>query len=240
MKIIKVDFSEKSKQKPNQAAQIPNLTKSKLVSFRVFAILLWLVAISCEVWAILLFRSSPVNITALIILILTALITVIVGSILWKKANRLNPASSKEKLRFFIQNQLGVIICLIAFLPLVILIFKNENLDPTQKKILGSIAGVALLIAGLSSADFNSPSKEKPLEDSQQIKKLDVRKDYVYWTEFGKSYHLYSQCSYINTYRTHQIYEGTISEVKELKNIEDLCDRCEAKQKSINTEILEN
>ena len=84
MKIIKVDFSEKSKQKPNQAAQIPNLTKSKLVSFRVFAILLWLVAISCEVWAILLLRSSPVNITALIILIVIALIPAIVGSILWK------------------------------------------------------------------------------------------------------------------------------------------------------------
>ena len=39
----------------------------------------------------------------------------IVGSILWKKANRLDPASEKEPVKFFIQNQLGAFIALLAF-----------------------------------------------------------------------------------------------------------------------------
>ena len=46
----------------------------------------------------------------------------IVGSMLWKQANRLDPASRKEPVKFFIQNQLGAFISLLAFLPLIAMI----------------------------------------------------------------------------------------------------------------------
>ncbi|MBP1669395.1 MAG: hypothetical protein H6Q21_1761, partial [Bacteroidetes bacterium] len=49
----------------------------------------------------------------------------------------------------------------------------------------------------------------------------------VYWTKSGTSYHLYQDCSYINTDRTDEIFEGTVAQARELKNITDLCDRCQ-------------
>jgi Na+/proline symporter len=91
----------------------------------------------------------------LIVLIVADLAFVIIGSLLWKKANRFDPASEKDKVKFFIQNQLGTIISIIAFLPLVILIFTNKNMDGKQKGIVGAIAVVAMLIAGITSYDFN-------------------------------------------------------------------------------------
>ena len=41
----------------------------------------------------------------------------IAGSLMWKAANKHDPARESEKARFFFQNQLGAIITVIAFLP---------------------------------------------------------------------------------------------------------------------------
>jgi len=95
--------------------------------------------------------------TLLIVLIVADLIFAIMGSLLWKQANRLDPASKKDPVKFFIQNQLGLIIAIIAFLPLVILIFTNKNMDAKQKGIVGSIAAAALVIAGITGFDFAPP-----------------------------------------------------------------------------------
>src|SRR5690554_7903250 len=97
----------------------------------------------------------------LIVVIVVILALAITGSTLWKKANRLDPASEKDKVRFFVQNQLGAIMGVLAFLPLVILIFMNKDIDGKTKGIAGSIAVVALLVAGITGADFNPPSVEK-------------------------------------------------------------------------------
>ena len=132
--------------------------KGKAKSLRLFAIISWIVAIGLEIGAILLLRKPPVNTTWLIVLIVADLIFAVIGSLLWKKSNRLDPASEKDKIKFFIQNQLGVIISVIAFLPLVILIFTNKNMKGKQKGIVGAIAVIALLIAGITGIDFNPPS----------------------------------------------------------------------------------
>ena len=202
-------------------------SKSKATLFRVIAIISWIVAIGFEVWAILLLRKPPVNMTWLIVFIVAALIFAVIGSLLWKKANRLDPASEKNKVKFFIQNQLGAIIGVLAFLPLVILIFTNKDLNGKQKGLVGSIAVVALLLAGITGIDFNPPSQEQYLEQTEQVKSLNDGVNYVYWTKSGSSYHLYQDCSYINTDRTVEIFEGTVAQARELKNITDLCDRCE-------------
>ena len=163
----------------------------------------------------------------LIGLIIGALIFAVIGNVLWKKANRLDPASEKDKTRFFIQNQLGMIISIIAFLPLVILIFTNKDLSGKQKGIVGSIAAIALIIAGVTGVDFDPPSIEQYTEQTAQVEALTGGVNHVYWTKSGKSYHLYSDCSYINSDRTTEIFEGTVAQARELKNITDLCDRCE-------------
>jgi hypothetical protein len=205
----------------------PTIDKGKAKSFRLFAVLSWIVAIGFEVFAILQLKNAPINTTLLIILIAADLIFAVVGSLLWKKANRLDPASEKETFRFFVQNQLGAIIGVIAFLPLVILIFTNKNMDKKQKGLVGVIAIIALLAAGITGIDFNPPSVEKYAEQTAQVESLNDGVNHVYWTKFGKSYHLYSDCSYINTDRTSEIFEGTVAQARELKNITDLCDRCE-------------
>jgi len=206
-------------------------SKGKARTLRILAIISWIVAIGAEVWAILKLREVPVSTLWLIIFIIAALIFAVTGSLLWKKSNRLDPASEKEKTRFFIQNQLGLIISIIAFLPLIILIFTNKNLTGKQKGLVGSIGVVGLLIAGLLGIDFNPPSVEQYLEQTQEVEALNDGVNYVYWTQFGHSYHLYQDCSYINTDRTDEIFEGTVAQARELKNITDLCDRCENRAK---------
>src|SRR5690554_3068039 len=125
----------------------------------------------------------------LIVVIVVILALAITGSTLWKKANRLDPASEKDKVRFFVQNQLGAIMGVLAFLPLVIFIFLNKDIDGKTKGIAGSIAVVALIIAGISGADFNPPSIEKYTEEINEqtntIKELNYDNDNVFWSRAG-------------------------------------------------------
>ncbi|GHT74308.1 hypothetical protein AGMMS50262_07030 [Bacteroidia bacterium] len=211
--------------------------KGRASQLRLFSILLWILAIGAEAGAIFvllkcakpLVTSSWVWIIALIVL---DAILVIVGSSLWKKANRLDPASQKDTVRFFIQNQLGVIISVIAFLPLVLLIFTNKDLDGKSKGILGGIAALALIVAGISSADFNPPSVEQYTQQTDRVEQL-TGQDLVYWTAHGKKYHLYDDCSAINSNRTDEILQGTVAQARELKNITELCKICENRAEKV-------
>ncbi len=224
-KITRVESGETIRETKSFVAS--DESKAKARNLRIFAILAWIVAIGFEIGAILLLRKAPVSTTGLIVLIAADLIFAVIGSLLWKKSNRLNPASEKDKVKFFIQNQLGLIIGIIAFLPLVILIFTNKNMSGKQKGLVGSIAVIALVIAGITGVDFNPPSVEQYTEQTEQVKSLNNGLNHVYWTKSGQSYHLYQDCSYINTARTDEIFEGTVAQARELKNITDLCDRCQ-------------
>jgi NAD/NADP transhydrogenase beta subunit len=198
---------------------------------RIISAILWAAGIGIEIFAIIKLKEVPINMTLLIVLIVAILILVVIANVLWKKANRLDPASEKNKTKFFIQNQLGLIISVLAFLPLVVLILKNKNLSGKQKGILGAVAGVALVIAGMTGTEFNPVSQEQYAEQTAQVELLNDGVNNVYWTKSGKSYHLYQDCGYINSDRTTEIFQGTVSSARELKNITDLCDRCGNKAK---------
>ncbi len=218
-----------------------SLAKAK--KFRIIAVVSWILAIGFEIGAIFLLRKPPVSTVWLIVLIVADMIFAVIGSLLWKKSNRYDPASEKDKFRFFVQNQLGAIISVIAFLPLIILIFTNKNLSGKQKGIAGAVGIVALIIAGFFGIDFNPPSQEKYTQQTEQVKELNNGIDHVYWTKSGKSYHLYQDCSYINTDRTVEIFEGSVAKARELKNITDLCDRCEkraAKEKGLENKLTDS
>jgi hypothetical protein len=201
-------------------------SKARARNYRLIAVLAWIIAIGVEIFAILQLKKVPVNTTLLIILIGVDLAFAVTGSLLWKKSNRLSPASEKEPVRFFIQNQLGLIISIIAFLPLVILIFTNKNMNGKQKGLVGAIAVGALVIAGIFGVDLNPPSLEQYQEQTEEVESLNNGQNQVYWTKSGRSYHLFQDCSYINSARTTEIFEGTVAQARELKNISDLCDRC--------------
>ncbi len=114
--------------------------------------------------------------------------------------------------------QHGVIAAIIALAPLIVLFLKDKKLDPKKKKILAIVAVAALLIAGLSSVDWNPPSQED-LEAAQ----AEVGDGTVYWTAFGKSYHLDPDCHTLKNSAT--IYSGTVEEAFAASR-NDPCDYC--------------
>ena len=138
---------------------------------RIFAAIAWIVAIAGEIAGIvLLYRHTfdHGNLALLIGLLVGIAVFAIAGSLMWKAANRHDPASKAEPFKFFVQNQLGAIITLIAFLPLIALIFLDKDMDPKNKKIAGGVGVVLALVATVIGVDFNPPSTEQYTQDMNQ------------------------------------------------------------------------
>lgn len=187
--------------------------KGKSTGFRVIAAILWVLAIATEAFAIFfVLRQNPVNLILLIILLVVIGALAVGGSLLWKRANRLDPARKSDKVRFFVQNQLGAIITVIAFLPLIILIFTNRNMDGKQKGIAGAIAIVLLLVAGYFGLSLNPPSVEQYTAETQTVVEL-TGQNLVYWTKDGDVYHLCEDASAVNLdSEDNTIYSGTVAD----------------------------
>ena len=135
---------------------------------RIFAALCWIVAIGGEVAGIvLLYRHTfdHGNLPLLIGILVGIAIFAIAGSLLWKAANKHDPARKSDKAKFFFQNQLGAIITLIAFLPLIVLIFMDKDMDPKNKKIAGGVGAVLAVLATLIGVSWNPPSVEQYTQD---------------------------------------------------------------------------
>src|SRR6476659_19133 len=142
--------------------------KSSATRLRLFAAIAWVVAIGTEIAGIVMLRQHKFdhgNLPLLIGLLVVIAAFAIAGSLMWKAANKQDPARQSDTARFFFQNQLGAIITVIAFLPLIVLIFMDKDMDPKNKKIAGGI-GVALAAAAtFIGIDFNPPSVENYTKD---------------------------------------------------------------------------
>jgi hypothetical protein len=135
---------------------------------RIFAAIAWIIAIGGEVAGIvLLYRHTfdHGNLALLIGILVGIAIFAIAGSLMWKAANKHDPARESEKFKFFVQNQLGAIITLIAFLPLVVLIFMDKDMDPKNKKIAGGVGAALAVVATLIGVSWNPPSVEQYTQD---------------------------------------------------------------------------
>jgi len=146
--------------------------KGKAKKLRIFAALSWVVAIGTEIFGgilILKDKFDQGNLALLIGLLVVIAVFAIAGSIMWKKANRHDPASEKEPVKFFIQNQLGAIITLIAFVPLLLMIFLDKDMDPKTKKVAGGVGVVLAAIATfVFGADYNPVSQEQYTQDMNE------------------------------------------------------------------------
>ncbi|WP_217183697.1 hypothetical protein [Streptomyces sp. AC495_CC817] len=215
--------------------------KSKATTFRWIAAALWLVAIVGEAVAIFwllrqrvfvgedgaLVRDADTGlleergvtaqfpqwafVTLLVMLVVIAALS-ITGSILWKKANRLDPARKSDTVRFFVQNQLGAIIAIVAFLPLIILIFLNKDMDKGQKATAGIVGIVLAAVAVVVGVDFTPPSVEKYTADQSTVIQL-LGKDEVVWVAGGQVYHVCDSVSDVQT--GSEILTGTTAEAVE-------------------------
>lgn len=227
-KNVKREFVEASTGKTgSRPAVVTAANKKSATTKRIVAVVLWVLALAAEVGAILILNGiwyipEEQKLYWLIGALAVDLILVIIGSQLWKKSNRLDPASKASKVKFFLWNNMGLIASVICFLPLIILLLANKDLDGKTKKIATVVAVIALIIASLFSIDFDPVSAEE-LAEAQQT----VGNGSVYWTQFGKSYHLDPNCHTLM--RSSKVYQGTIEEAFEA-NRTDPCDFCAQEQ----------
>jgi hypothetical protein len=161
--VPEVDITKAWKATQDQAGSAKKL--------RIFAVLAWVVAIGTEIAGIVLLKQGKFasgNLALLIGLLVVIAVFAIAGSLVWKKANKHDPASKAEPFKFFVQNQLGAIITVLAFLPLIALIFLDKDMDPKNKKIAGGVGVVLALLATVIGIDFKPPSVEQYTEDMNQ------------------------------------------------------------------------
>ena len=163
-----------------------------------------------------------------------------VPSQFWKKANHIDPASEKNKLKFWLWNNLGSIVSVIAFLPLILIIFTDKKMDKKTKTIAGIVAIVALLIGGLASYDWNPISTEQLEAARAEIiangnyDTNDKGEPVVYWVKNSKKYHINKECSAINrSNSTGDIYRGTIDAAYQ-KGLTEPCRICIKAMEKLN------
>ncbi len=190
---------------------------------RIGAIILWTFAIVFEVlgFGVILgkvdLKFCPVLYQMIGFLVLD-LACVVIGSQFWKKANHIKPASEKNKFAFWLWNNLGLIVSVIAFLPLIILVLANKDADKKTKTVVAVAAAVCLAIAGVTSYDFN------PVSEEQQTAAMEAfGAEQVYWTKHGKVYHTSQDCQHLN--RTEELIYGTVEQAIAENHVR-LCKTC--------------
>jgi len=214
-------------------------TRGSATGCRIGAIVLWLLAIGCEILAIMAIMKDFVirftnngntNVTiTLILFIVLDLIFAVIAAQLWKKANHIDPPSEKNKFLFYLISELGVIMACICFIPLIIILLKNDKLDKKTKTIVTVVAAAALLITGFASADYNPISAEQKAEAEQVIT------GDVYWTTFGHKYHLDEDCGSIKNSNT--LYVGSVTEAIESGRTA-ICSFCAHRHEELELEKL--
>ena len=208
-KIISADGSARKPQTVQHNVR-PAPARGNAGGLRAGAVVLWIAAIVFEVLAVLVlfekfvlqFMPTMYQIIAFLVL---DLICVTIGSSLWKKANRIDPASRQNKTKFWLWNNMGVIVSIVAFVPIIVLMLSNKNLDKRMKAICTAVAAIALIIGGLISYDWSPISAE----EKEELVTL-YADDTVYWAPYGRVYHTNEYCHTLN--RSETLYEGTVEE----------------------------
>ena len=235
-KIVSADTGEEvaagSKKRPAAVAAPP---VSNATGLRVGAIILWIFAIVFEILGVLVLFGK-LNLTfmpqlyQLILFIVLDLACVIIGAQLWKKANHIKPASEKNPFLFWLWNNMGVVVCCFAFVPFIILLLTNKEIDQKTKTIAVVAAAIALLIGGATSIDYN------PVSAEQQEAAMEAIVDDVYWSPFGKVYHTHDDCQALN--QSEQLTYGTVEQAIAAGRTR-LCSFC-AKRDEITGVVTDN
>lgn len=200
-------------------------------TFRILAVLLWILGLACEVVGILtlLGKIEPFfdYVTFIIVALVLDAVFVLIGSYLWRRANRIDPPSEKNKVEFFIKMQLGAIVSVIAFLPILIFLLSDKKLDKKAKTWVSILAAVLLLLVTGLSADWNPIS----LEDLEQMQVNAEESDFgsgnVKWSVNSKVYHTWEECGALHRIFDNNLREGTVKDAFEAGKAR-MCKYCAA------------
>ena len=209
--------------------------KSSAKTKRILAVIFWVLAIACEVLAVLVFIGKIdlkfiSQMAQLITFLVIDFILVVVGAQFWKQANHMDPVSEQNKVKFWLWNNMGVIVCCFAFIPfLIYVLFIDKNADPKMKKVAAIVAAVALVLGIGISYDWNPVSEEGKAQAESTLGDTSV-----YWTQFGSVYHLDTECQHLN--RSSELFEGDVATAIETGKTR-LCKTC---AKNFNIEIADN
>ena len=202
---------------------------------RIIAVVCWVIAIAFEVLALLVFIGKIdlgfiSQLAQLIIFLVIDFIFVVIGAQFWKKANHIDPVSEENKLKFWLWNNMGVIVCCFAFIPfLIYVLFIDKEADPKMKKVASIVAAVALVLGIGISYDWNPVSAEGKAQAEATLAGQSV-----YWTQFGTVYHLDQDCQHLN--RSSELFEGDVATAIG-NNKTRLCKTC---AKNFSIEIDDN
>lgn len=200
--------------------------RKNALPYRIFAVILWIIAIGFEVMAIVFFThklefdftvENPGWTISWLVCLGLDLICVVIGSLLWKKGNHLDPASKKNKAGFWLRNNFGVIMTAIAFIPFIIFALTDKKAGKQSKIIAVAAAAVALIIGTLFGIDWNPVSQEELLASAHV--------GTVYWTDNGTVYHAYNDCYHLRNTPAASLHEGSAEESGKPR----LCKTCEAR-----------
>ena len=195
----------------NQAAKKAAAPVGSATPYRIGAIVLWLLAIGCEVLAVLVtfgkidLKFMP-SLWQMIAFLVLDLIFLVIGSQLWKKANHIKPASEKNKAKFWLWNNMGLIMTIICFVPFIVLLMTNKNADKKMKIVGVACAGIMIIIGGLLGYDWN------PVSAEQKEAAMAAITGEVLWTNSlgGKVYHTHEDCQALN--RTEELVQGSVEQ----------------------------
>lgn len=188
--------------------------KASATKLRVVSWILWILAIATEIATIIwILPQANEKLWLLLVMLIPIAVMAIIANLLWKKANRLSPASKKNAFMFFVQNQLGAIMTVIAFLPLIILVLLDKNLDGKQKGIVGGVAAVAMIaIAAFSGTSWDGGPSQEQYAEEENIMMLLTGEDEVFWVKGGSVFHVCAEVPDVNREsKDGNIYNGTVA-----------------------------
>ena len=222
--------------KVNQTVKpAPPASNGSTVGLRIGAVVCWVLAIACEILCILALTNyfyPPFNKTAFLIIgILLDLGLAIAAAQMWKKANRIKPASEKNKAKFWLWNNMGLIMTILCFVPFIVLLLTNKNADKKMKVVGVACAAIMLIIGGLLGYDWN------PVSAEQKEAAMAAITGEVLWTNSlgGKVYHTHEDCQALN--RTEELVQGSVEQAI-AANRTRLCSFC-ARRDAITTVVTD-
>ena len=195
-------------------AKTESQRKSAARSKRIVAIILWILAIGCEVAAGILFKKLVVLWPCLLALIVDAILCIVAAQF-WKKANHIDPPAGK-----FWQNQFGAFMAVLAFAPFILILLTSKDVDPKFKKILTVVAALCLVASVGLSIDYNPVTIDDL--DEAELNALGYGGE-CYWARYSKSYHFDPDCPTL--LRSKEVFHGTIEQAFE-EGRTDPCDFC--------------